>query len=58
LNQQGNGVLFHTADCWQGICLIIGGQILVALKRNDEYALNIKRVRPTGDIGHFELNGD
>jgi len=37
--------------------LIIDGQILVALKRNDEYALNIKRMRPTEDVGHFEMNG-
>jgi len=37
--------------------LIIAGQILVALKRNDAYALNIKKVRPTGNIGHFEMNG-
>jgi hypothetical protein len=32
--------------CWQGICIIKAGQILVALKRNDEYALNIKAVPP------------
>jgi hypothetical protein len=25
--------------CWQGNCLGNGGEILVALKRNDEYAL-------------------
>jgi hypothetical protein len=30
---------------WQGICLINDGEILVALKRNDEYALDIKAVR-------------
>jgi len=33
------------AGCWRGICLIIAGQILVALKRNDEYALIIKVMR-------------
>jgi hypothetical protein len=50
-------VLCRKSDCWQGICLIIDGQILVALKRNDEYALNIKGMRSTGGVGHFELNG-
>ncbi len=33
------------ALCWQGICVVKGGEILVALKRNDEYALHIKAVR-------------
>jgi len=50
-------VLFPKFDCWQGNCLLIDKQILVALKRNDEYALNIKRMRSTEDVGHFELNG-
>jgi hypothetical protein len=29
----------RVVTCWQGICLEKGGEILVALKRNDEYAL-------------------
>jgi len=33
---------FGQVNCWQGICLDKAGQILVALKRNDEYALHIK----------------
>jgi hypothetical protein len=33
--------------------LSVCGQILVALKRNDEYALNIKRMRSTEDVGAF-----
>jgi hypothetical protein len=34
--------------CWQGICVIMTGQILVALKRNDEYAQHIKAAPPDG----------
>jgi hypothetical protein len=35
-----------------------GRQILVALKRNDEYALDIKNVPGRfGDIRQFEMNG-
>jgi len=41
-------VLSLKSSCWQGNCLKFGGQILVALKRNDAYALNIKKVQPTG----------
>ena len=37
--------------CWQGICVVKAGQILVALKRNDEYALHIKGVPPDGISG-------
>jgi len=33
---------FRNVPSWQGICLESEREILVALKRNDEYALNIK----------------
>jgi hypothetical protein len=36
---------FRDVPCWQGICLEKDPEILVALKRNDEYALDIKAVR-------------
>ena len=34
-----NGVVYEMVTSWQGICLENRGEILVALKRNDEYAL-------------------
>jgi hypothetical protein len=40
--------------CWQGNCMIKTGQILVALKRNDEYALHIKAVPPDGISGNLK----
>jgi hypothetical protein len=36
---------FENAACWQGNCLEMAPEILVALKRNDEYALHIKAMR-------------
>jgi len=36
---------FPQRPCWQGICVGKCRQILVALKRNDEYALDIKTVQ-------------
>jgi hypothetical protein len=40
--------------CWQGICMTKAWQILVALKRNDEYALHIKAVPPDGISGNLK----
>jgi len=40
--------------CWQGICIAKAGQILVALKRNDEYALHIKAAPPDGISGNVK----
>ena len=40
VRRSGGGL--RNATCWQGICLEKAAEILVALKRNDEYALHIK----------------
>jgi len=42
VNWAENASALGEVHCWQGICMIRVGQILVALKRNDEYALHIK----------------
>jgi hypothetical protein len=48
----------RNTECWQGICLEKAAVILVALKRNDEYALHIKAMRaPDGISGIPEVNG-
>ena len=43
--------------CWQGICVVKAGQILVALKRNDEYALHIKGGAARLNFGQPEVKG-
>jgi len=47
----------RNAACWQGICLEKLAEILVALKRNDEYALHIKAMRALKGFRATEVKG-
>ena len=54
MNWAENASALGEVHCWQGICVIRVGQILVALKRNDEYALHIKALPPDGISGNLK----
>jgi len=57
VNWAENATGLGEVRCWQGICIIKAGQILVALKRNGEYALHIKSGAARPNFGQSEMKG-